>query len=51
MEKQFQVECDDCPFERAVEGRERAEGTAQDHTADTGHDVLVVELPPTLADR
>lgn len=46
--RQYLVECDDCSFEATADGRDRAAQTARQHLADTGHDVVAVEVPPDL---
>lgn len=42
----YLVECDGCEFETAVDGRDEAARTAQDHLDATGHEVVAVEMPP-----
>lgn len=45
MPRQFQVSCDDCPFEQEAPSREAAEDSARRHRDQTGHDIVAVELP------
>ena len=44
--KAYAVVCDDCPLEQRVEGRHRAADAAREHNTETGHEAVVLELPP-----
>lgn len=46
--KRYLVECDECDFERTVEGRDGATRVGDDHRRATGHEIVAVELPPSV---
>lgn len=49
MNRRFNVECSDCQFEQEATGKGRAERVARTHSTTLDHDLLVVELPPRIA--
>ncbi|WP_222918753.1 hypothetical protein [Natrinema sp. SYSU A 869] len=48
--KQFLVECDGCSYERPADGRDEATRIGTDHRQETGHDLVAIELPPSIGD-
>lgn len=46
--KRFLVDCDGCSYERAADGREEATRIGADHRRATGHELVAVELPPSV---
>ncbi|QSW99229.1 hypothetical protein [Haloterrigena alkaliphila] len=46
--KRFLVECEGCSFECATTGREEAERIGDAHRGETGHDLVALELPPSM---
>ncbi|WP_226479358.1 hypothetical protein [Natrinema amylolyticum] len=48
--KQFLVACDGCSYERPADGREEATRIGSDHRRETGHDLVAIELPPSVGD-
>lgn len=47
-DKRFLVECDGCGYEQAVDSRAEATRVGSDHRRETGHEVVAVELPPSI---
>lgn len=46
--KQFLVKCESCSFERATDGREEATRLGNVHHRKTGHEIVAVEVPPSV---
>lgn len=46
--RQYLVKCETCSFERSVEGRDEAAAIGGDHRRTTDHDVVAVEVPPSI---
>ncbi len=46
--KRFLVQCDGCSFERSANGRDEATEVGADHRQETGHEIVAVELPPSV---
>ncbi|RKD94972.1 hypothetical protein [Halopiger aswanensis] len=46
--QRFLVTCDGCSFERTADGRENAAAIGDDHRRETRHDVVALEVPPSL---
>ena len=46
--RQYLVKCEGCSFERSVEGRDEAAAIGDDHRRATDHDVIAVEVPPSI---
>ena len=49
--KQYLVQCDGCSFERPAAGRDAATTIGTSHRQETRHDVVVVEVPPSMHSR
>lgn len=45
---QFLVQCEGCAFEQAVADRDEAMAVGSDHQRETRHEVVALELPPSL---
>ena len=43
--RRYLVECEACPFERTVEGREQATRVGDRHRWETSHELVALELP------
>lgn len=46
--RQYLVKCETCSFERRAEGRDEAAAIADDHRRETRHDVVALEVPPSI---
>ncbi|MDQ2049280.1 hypothetical protein RBH26_02160 [Natronolimnohabitans sp. A-GB9] len=46
--KRYLVKCETCAFEHTVDGRDEATVIGSDHQTETRHDVVAVEVPPSL---
>ncbi|NGM69642.1 hypothetical protein G6M89_11600 [Natronolimnobius sp. AArcel1] len=46
--RQYLVKCDGCAFEQSVDGRDEAATVGNDHRRKTEHDVIAVEMPPSV---
>lgn len=46
--KRFLVDCNVCSYERAATGRDEATQIGTDHRKETGHELVAVELPPSI---
>ena len=46
--RRFLVECEGCSFERAATGRDEAERIGDAHRGETGHNLVALELPPSM---
>ncbi|RKD95919.1 hypothetical protein [Halopiger aswanensis] len=46
--KQFLVKCESCSFERSTDGREEATRLGNVHHRETGHEIVAVEVPPSV---
>lgn len=44
----YLVKCDVCSFERTVDGRDEATRVGNDHRRETGHDIVALEVPPSI---
>lgn len=46
--KRFLVQCDSCSFERSATGREDVTQIGNAHRRETGHELVALELPPSI---
>ena len=46
--KRFLVQCEGCAFEQAVTDRDEAMAVGSDHKEETRHEVVALEVPPSL---
>ena len=46
--KQYLVQCEGCSFERAAADRDEAMAIGSDHQRETRHEVVALEVPPSL---
>ncbi|AEH38069.1 hypothetical protein [Halopiger xanaduensis] len=46
--KQFLVRCESCSFERSTDGREEATRLGNIHHRETGHEIVALEVPPSV---
>ena len=46
--KRFLVQCEGCAFERAAADRDEAMAVGADHQRETRHEVVALEVPPSL---
>lgn len=46
--KRYLVNCETCAFEHTADGRERATVIGTDHQEETKHEVVALEVPPSL---
>ncbi|MCU4740585.1 hypothetical protein [Natronoglomus mannanivorans] len=46
--KQFLVKCNGCSFERTTAGREEVTQIGNDHRRETGHELVALEVPPSI---
>lgn len=46
--RRFLVKCEGCSFERTADGRENAAAIGTDHRRETRHEVVALEVPPSL---
>ncbi|GAB3671101.1 hypothetical protein [Halopiger thermotolerans] len=45
---QFLVQCESCSFERSTDGREEATRLGNVHHRETGHEIVAVQMPPSV---
>ncbi|OVE84530.1 hypothetical protein [Natronolimnobius baerhuensis] len=46
--RQYLVKCDGCSFEQSADGRDEAATIGNGHHRETNHDVIAVEVPPSV---
>ena len=46
--KQFLVQCEGCSFEHGADDRDEAMAIGSDHRRETQHEVVALEVPPSL---
>lgn len=46
--KRFRVSCDNCSYERSAEGRAEATRLGTTHRRETGHEIVALEVPPSV---
>lgn len=46
--KRFLVKCDGCSYERPADGRTEATRIGNEHRRETGHELVALELPPSV---
>lgn len=46
--KQYLVQCEGCSFEHAATDRDEAMAIGSDHQRETRHEVVALEVPPSL---
>lgn len=46
--RQYLVKCEVCSFERATDGRDEAAKIGNSHHRETRHEVIAVEVPPSI---
>ena len=45
---QYLVQCEGCSFEHAADDRDEAMAIGSDHQRETRHEVVALEVPPSL---
>lgn len=44
----YLVKCDGCSFEHTADGRDEATRIGDRHRREMGHDIVVLEVPPSI---